>query len=173
LQLPIGWEDPNRLGEKDAAGRAVGSEQGFMKPFTVKGFRPFIFSPEKTGTAIGYTGTYKIEINMNRPLSKTDFTKEVIESTNLSLVQFKKEWNGASQIIEPVYNELANSYNGVVNFFTVDVEIEKGLDSEYGVMDIPTILFFKKGRIIDHAVGLIPKNVLISKIENAIESTRH
>ncbi len=107
---------------------------------------------------------------MNRPLSKADFTKEVIESRNLSLVQFRKEWNGASQIIEPVYNELAQSYNGVVDFFTVDVEREKGLEIEFGVMDIPTILFFKKGKVVDHAIGLTPKNILISKIENAMAS---
>jgi len=105
---------------------------------------------------------------MNRQIPKTDFKKEVIESSTLALVQFKKEWNGASQIIEPVYNDLADSYNGVVNFFTVDVERENGLDQEYGVRDIPTILFFRKGKIIDHAVGLTPKNILISKIENAM-----
>jgi len=91
----------------------------------------------------------------------------------VSLVQFKKEWNGVSQIIEPLYNDLAKSYNGVVNFYTVDVEKETGLDSEYGVMDIPTILFFKSGKIIDHVTGLTPKNVLISKIENAIAGTSH
>ena len=106
---------------------------------------------------------------MNRQITKKDFKKEVIESSTLSVVQFKKEWNGASQIIEPVYNELANSYNGVVNFYTIDIEQENGLHMEYGVSDIPTILFFKKGEIIDHAVGLTPKNILISKIENAIE----
>jgi thioredoxin 1 len=50
------------------------------------------------------------------------------------------------------------------------VERENGLDQEYGVRDIPTILFFRKGKIIDHAIGLIPKNMLISKIENAIEA---
>jgi len=107
---------------------------------------------------------------MNRQLNKINFRKEVIESKAITLVQFKKEWNGASQIIEPVYNELAKSYNGVVNFFTVDIEKENGLDKEYGVTDIPTILFFKKGKIIDHAVGLTPKNILISKIENAIDN---
>ena len=108
---------------------------------------------------------------MNRQITKTDFKKEIIESSTLSLVQFKKEWNGASQIIEPVYNDLAESYNGVVNFFTVDVESENGLHQEYGVRDIPTILFFRQGKIIDHAVGLTPKNILISKIENAIAGT--
>jgi thioredoxin 1 len=110
------------------------------------------------------------ENNMTRQITKTDFKREVIESNALSLVQFKKEWNGASQIIELVYNDLADSYNGIVNFFTVDVERENGLDQEYGVRDIPTILFFRKGKIIDHAIGLIPKNMLISKIENAIEA---
>jgi len=107
---------------------------------------------------------------MNRQLSKMNFRKEVMESKEVTLVQFKKEWNGASQIIEPVYNELAMSYNGVVNFFTVDIEKENGLEKEFGVTDIPTILFFKKGKLIDHAVGLTPKNILISKIENAIGS---
>jgi thioredoxin 1 len=105
---------------------------------------------------------------MNKQIGKTNFRQEVIESRALSLVQFKKEWNGASQIIEPVYNDLAKAYNGVVNFYTVDVEKEAGLDTEYGVMDIPTILFFKCGKVVDHAIGLTPKNILISKIEHAI-----
>lgn len=105
---------------------------------------------------------------MNKQIGKNNFRREVIENKTLSLVQFKKEWNGASQIIEPVYNDLAKAYNGVVNFYTVDVEKEAGLDTEYGVMDIPTILFFKSGKIIDHAIGLTPKNILISKIEHAI-----
>jgi thioredoxin-like negative regulator of GroEL len=56
----------------------------------------------------------------------------------------------------------------MVNFFTIDVEKESGIDKEYGVMEIPTILFFKRGQIIDHVSGLVPKNVVISKIENAL-----
>jgi thioredoxin 1 len=112
--------------------------------------------------------TVQKQEKMNKQVGKKNFRQEVIENSCLSLVQFKKEWNGASQIIEPVYNDLAIAYNGVVNFYTVDVEKETGLDTEYGVMDIPTILFFKSGKIIDHAIGLTPKNILISKIENAI-----
>lgn len=108
---------------------------------------------------------------MNKPVSKKDFKKEVIEGGHLALVQFKKKWNGVSQIIEPVYNDLAKTYHGKVNFYTVDIEKEKGLDSEYGVREIPTILFFKGGKVVDHVVGLTPKNVLIVKIENAISGT--
>ncbi len=107
---------------------------------------------------------------MNKQVTKENFKKEVIENRHLSLVQFKKKWSGASQIIEPVYNDLATAYNGVVNFFTVDVETDGGLDKEYGIMDIPTILFFKCGKIVDHVIGLTPKNILISKIENAMDT---
>ena len=112
----------------------------------------------------------KIETNMNTMISKKDFKKEVIDSLSLSLVQFKTEWSGACQIISPMYEELASSYAGQANFFTVDVEKEKGIDNEYGVMEIPTILFFKSGKVIDHVTGLTPKNVMIGKIELALVS---
>jgi thioredoxin 1 len=105
---------------------------------------------------------------MMKAVSKENFKKEVIESPVLSVVQFKKDWSGACQIIEPAYRDIAGSYDGTVNFYTVDVDQEIGLDNEYGVMEIPTILFFKSGKIIDHTIGLISKNVLIAKVENAI-----
>jgi thioredoxin len=105
---------------------------------------------------------------MNRTISKKDFRKKVIENMNLTLVQFKIEWNGACQIISPVFEELARTYKGQANFFTVDVEDEAGLDREYGVMELPTILFFKGGEIVDHIKGLVPKNMMITKIESAL-----
>lgn len=103
-------------------------------------------------------------------ISKNDLRTEVINSDRLSLVQFRKEWNGACQIIAPIYEELAKSYKGQANFFTIDVEKEQGVDIEFGVMEIPTILFFKGGEIVDHVTGLTPKNIMITKIENALAS---
>ena len=105
---------------------------------------------------------------MSRKITKQEFKKEVMESQALSLVKFKIEWSGACQIIAPIYEELSKSYKGSVNFFTIDVEKEIGIDKEYGIMEIPTILFFKNGKIIDHVSGLVPKNAVISKIENAL-----
>jgi thioredoxin 1 len=105
---------------------------------------------------------------MNKQITKSHLMKEVINNMTLSLVQFKTDWSGACQIISPVYEELAKSYKGAANFFSIDVEEEKGVDKDFGVMEIPTILFFRNGQVIDHVVGLIPKNVLIMKIENAL-----
>lgn len=99
-------------------------------------------------------------------ITKENFKKELAGNTGLSLVQFKTEWNGASQIVSMIYDDLAKSYKGIANFLTVDFENEAALVTEYGVMEVPTILFFKGGKIIDHVVGLVPKNTLITKIEN-------
>jgi thioredoxin 1 len=107
---------------------------------------------------------------MNRMITKKEFRKEVISSTGLTLVQFRKEWNGACQIISPIYEELARSYKGQVSFFTIDVEKEPGIDHDFGVTETPTILFFRRGEIIDHITGLTPKNVMITKIENALSA---
>lgn len=104
-------------------------------------------------------------------ITRKDISKEVANSTGLSLVQFKIEWNGACQIISPIYEELAKSYRGQANFYTVDAEKETGLDNEFGVVEFPTILFFRSGELIDHVTGLTPKNVMITKIENALAST--
>lgn len=105
---------------------------------------------------------------MNIRVSKNEFRKKVIENDNLAVVQFTVEWSGACQIISPIFNELAGSYGGQAAFFTVDVEKETGIDREYGIMELPTILFFRDGKVVDHIKGLTPRNTMIYKIENAL-----
>lgn len=88
-------------------------------------------------------------------------------------MHFKTEWNGACQILAPVYEELASTYKDTAKFFTIDAEKNKTAMHEYGVMEIPTILFFKNGEVIDYVSGLAPKNIIISKIENALTTTNN
>lgn len=103
-------------------------------------------------------------------ISIKDLKKEVADNMSLSLVQFTLEWSGSCQIISPMYEELASSYKGQAKFYTVDLEKESRIDGEYGIIELPTILFFKSGKVIDHISGLTPKNVMISKIENALST---
>jgi thioredoxin 1 len=105
---------------------------------------------------------------MNKALNKKNFTKEIIEMNGLAIVQFRTEWNGGCQIIAPIYEELSRSYGTSAKFFTIDTEEEKLIAAEYRIMELPTILIFKNGQLIDHVIGLTPKHVLITKIENAI-----
>jgi thioredoxin 1 len=110
---------------------------------------------------------------MHKSITKEMFEEDVINNINLSLVQFKTEWNGACQIVAAMYKELESSYRGIVNFYTVDKDKEQELAERFGIIEIPAILFFRSGKVIDHAIGLIPKNVLIQKIENAISSANN
>lgn len=107
---------------------------------------------------------------MTKELTIQSFKQEVLDNNKLSIVHFRKHWNGSCQIIAPIYEELARSYKGQADFFQVDIEEQKGLETEYGIMEVPTILFFKRGLVVDHSTGLIPKNILIHKIENALSS---
>ncbi|MCX6319038.1 MAG: thioredoxin family protein [Bacteroidetes bacterium] len=107
---------------------------------------------------------------MSKPLTKEELEKEIAAAGNLSLVQFRLDWSGACQIIAPVYEELSGTYSGVVNFYTVDVEKEAGAEKQFGVIELPTILFFNNGKIVDHIRGLVSRNEMIGKIENAIHN---
>ena len=97
---------------------------------------------------------------------------EVRNNMTVSVVQFKTEWSGASQIILPVYEELAHSYQGAVNFLSIDIDEDSAAAEEFGVTEIPTILFFRNGKVVDYVIGLTPKNVLIMKIENALTQNK-
>jgi len=156
------------LGEIISKNHRVQQQTNLLKPATVKGLKTF----KKFGKIFWHSSWLYApnkRINqMTRTISKTEFKSEVIDNMSLSLVQFKIEWSGACQIISPIYEELATSYKGQAKFFTVDVETETGIDHEYGITELPTILFFRNGKIVDHVTGLTPKNVMISKIENAL-----
>jgi len=79
---------------------------------------------------------------MNLQITGKELKKEIAENLNLLLVHFKTEWNGACQILAPVYDDLAYAYTGTAKFFTIDAEKNKTVVHEYGVIEVPTILFF-------------------------------
>lgn len=105
---------------------------------------------------------------MNTVITLKEFDSTVLKAKQLSIVQFKADWNGACEIIAPVYEDLANSYQHLANFFTIDAEKEKKALMKFHVNETPAILFFQNGEMIDCVVGLISRNLLISKIENAL-----
>ena len=106
-------------------------------------------------------------------ISKENFKTELFKTKKISVVQFTTEWSGACQIINPIYKDLAKSYRGQVNFFLVDADKEKELYHQYGIIELPTLLFFRSGSLIDHVVGLTSRNKIIAKIENALASINY
>lgn len=105
---------------------------------------------------------------MNLELTQQNFEELVIQNKKLSVIQFKTEWNGACQIIAPVFEDLAKKYKKQADFFTVDMENEKKLGEYFGITELPAILFLKHSEIIDHHFGLVSKSSLKEKIEKAL-----
>ena len=90
---------------------------------------------------------------------------ESLKTGNLPLVvDFWATWCGPCRMMAPIIEELANEYDGKVVVGKCDVEECEELAAEFGIRNIPTILFFKDGDVVDKIVGAQPKAKLIEKI---------
>ncbi len=94
-----------------------------------------------------------------------NFKKEVIESDLPVLVDFWASWCGPCKMIAPHIEELAKEYAGKMKIGKVDVDTNSKVATSYAVMSIPTIIFLKKGKVMNQLVGAISKVELKRKIE--------
>ena len=88
-------------------------------------------------------------------LNKENFEEEVLKSDKTVLVDFWATWCGPCQMIAPVVEDIAKQ--GVVKVGKVNVDDEQDLAIEYGVMSIPTLIFFKNGNKVKEVVGFHSK----------------
>ncbi len=93
------------------------------------------------------------------------FQDEVVKSTQPVVVDFYADWCGPCRIIEPVVHQLSKEYEGRVKFVKVDTDANQELAMQFGIMSIPTVMFFAKGKVEDIVIGAVPSAVLKSKVE--------
>jgi thioredoxin 1 len=94
------------------------------------------------------------------------FEKVVIQSPDLIMVDFWATWCGPCKIVAPVVEELAQEYAGKVNFAKVNTDENPDIASRFNIRGIPTLIFFKDGKVLDQIVGAVPKAQLKSKIDS-------
>ncbi len=97
--------------------------------------------------------------------SDSNFKKEVLESNLPVLVDFWANWCTPCKMIGPIIEELAKEYAGKMKIGKLDVNSNSHSASTYGVMSIPTLIFFKGGRVMDQVSGALNKSALKKKIE--------
>lgn len=91
--------------------------------------------------------------------------KEIINSGKPVVIDFWAEWCGPCRMVGPIVEELAKEYEGKVIVGKMDVDENVDTPQEYGIRNIPTILFFKDGQVVDKQVGATQKAVLAAKID--------
>ena len=106
---------------------------------------------------------------MGKTLVLTDATfDETLKSDKPILVDFWAEWCGPCKMIGPAVEELAGDYEGKAVVAKLNVDENPEVTARYGVRNIPTLLVFKNGQIVDKQIGAVPKSVLNSKLKAQI-----
>jgi thioredoxin 1 len=101
------------------------------------------------------------------PLAVTqdNYEKEILQSHLPVVVDVYAVWCGPCQQLAPIFDELAAAYSSTVKFAKLNVDEARELSIRLGVTSIPTIFFFKDGKVVDTVVGYVGKRELEEKIK--------
>ena len=102
-------------------------------------------------------------------LNMDEFNKEVLqEKDKLVLVDFWAVWCAPCQYLNPVIEELANEYKDDIKVVKVNVDEASDVAATYGIMSIPTVMFFKKGEQVKTMIGAQPLDVFKNVVKDLL-----
>lgn len=104
---------------------------------------------------------------MAKPMEVTDatFQDEVEKHDGLTIVDFWATWCGPCRMVAPILDALATDYEGKVKITKLDVDANIQTASRFNVRSIPTMLFFKDGKVVDQIVGAVPRSAIEGKMQ--------
>ena len=102
---------------------------------------------------------------MAKEFTDANFKEQVLDNDQLTVIDFWAEWCGPCKMVGPIIEELAKDYEGKVNIGKVNVDHNAMISQQYGIRNIPTILFIKNGEVVDKQVGAVPRSALEAKVK--------
>lgn len=112
-------------------------------------------------------------MNGVKEIQQVDFQREVLESDVPVLVDFFAPWCGPCRALAPALEGVAKTYDGRLKVVKVNVDDAQELAADHRIRGVPTLMFFKGGKLADTVVGLPPANVLRAKIDAFASSSPH
>jgi len=108
---------------------------------------------------------------MGEPLEITDanFKSEILDSEIPAVVDFGAVWCPPCRALEPIIKDLSGEYEGRVKIGKVNVDISRETAGQFGIMSVPTLIFFEKGQEIDRMVGLKSKDTIKAKLDTLLD----
>jgi len=100
---------------------------------------------------------------------ENSFKEDVLESDKPVLVDFWAEWCGPCKMLTPTINEIANEYSGKAVIGKLNVDENPTIAAEYGIRSIPSLLFFKDGKVQKQIIGRVEKNDIASALDDIIK----
>ncbi len=103
-----------------------------------------------------------------KDVKETTFADEVLMAPELVVVDYWADWCAPCKQLSPIIDELARTYEGQVKFVKVDTSAEAGLAAQQGILSLPTLQFFKAGRVAKSLSGGKSKNALKKVIDELL-----
>ncbi len=102
---------------------------------------------------------------MTIDVTDSSFESVVLQSDKPVIVDFWAEWCGPCRVIGPIVKEISEELPDKVVVTKLDVDSNPGVTQKYGIRNIPTVLIFKNGQVVEKVVGAVPKSHLMGKLQ--------
>jgi len=102
-------------------------------------------------------------------ITDANFEELVLKSSQPVLVDFWAEWCGPCRMLGPIIEELSSDYDGKAVVGKVDVDSNQQFAAQFGVRNIPTVLIFKDGELVNRQVGVSQKSVYSDYIDALLQ----
>jgi thioredoxin 1 len=108
-------------------------------------------------------------MNMALEVNDTNFEEVVLNSDKPVIVDFWAEWCGPCRMIAPAMEEISGEFTGKAVVVKCDVDNSPSVTAKFGIRNIPTVLYFKEGKVVDKQVGAVPKVNFVNKLNALLQ----